>query len=112
MRPRVLVAAMDLFCFYKGTLLPERYASCNLYFRKTTSYFVQRVSFSMFKLFRSDFEAILLSVRERLLVQVILKKRAHFLRVILSIIDPVISANQRRETRDERRKSTIAPAYP
>ena len=30
MRPRVLAAAMDLFCFYRGRLLPERCAFCDL----------------------------------------------------------------------------------
>ena len=30
MRPGVLVTAMDLFCFYCGGLLPERYAFYDL----------------------------------------------------------------------------------
>ena len=30
MRPRVLAASMDLFCFYRGKLIPERYAFCDL----------------------------------------------------------------------------------
>ena len=68
MKSRVLAASMDLFCFYRGILLPERYAFCDLYcdcdLVKTTSFFVLRVSFSMFKLFRRDFEAILFGIGE------------------------------------------------
>ena len=30
MRPRVVAAAMDLFCFYRGRILPEKYAFCDL----------------------------------------------------------------------------------
>ena len=69
MRPRVLAASMDLFCFYRGNVetLPETYTFCNLYV-KTTSFFVLQVSFSMFKFYKPDFEAILLSVRELPLV--------------------------------------------
>ena len=63
MRSRVLAVAMDLFCFCRGRLLPERYPFYDLQV-KTTSFFVLKVSFSMFKFFRPDFEAILLSVRE------------------------------------------------
>ena len=59
MRPRVLVAGMDLSSFYRGRLLPERYEFC---------VFIQNVSFSMFKVSRLDFEVILLSVRELPLV--------------------------------------------
>ena len=66
-KPGVLATAMDLFCFYRGRLMPERYAFGNLQIRKT-SLFVTKASFSMFKLFRPNFEAILLSVRELLLV--------------------------------------------
>ena len=29
-KPGVLAASMDLFCFYRGRLLPERYAFCAL----------------------------------------------------------------------------------
>ena len=61
-RPRVLAAAMDLFRFYRGRLLLEKYAFCDLKVRKT-SFFVLKVSFSIFKLFRRGFEAILVSVR-------------------------------------------------
>ena len=63
----VLTASMDLFCFYRGRLLPERFVFCDLYARKT-SFFVLKVCFSMFKLFRPDYEAISLSVRELALV--------------------------------------------
>ena len=43
--------------------MSERYAFCILYV-KTAPFFVLKVSFSMFELFKPDFEAILLSVRE------------------------------------------------
>ena len=55
MRRRVLAAAMDLFCSYRGRLLPERYAFCDLLVRKT-SFFVLKVSFSMLKQSPTDFE--------------------------------------------------------
>ena len=64
--------------------------------------FVPQGSFSMFKLFRPDFEAILLSVRELSLVSPILRKCARFLRVILcGGINKVISANKRTQGNKE-----------
>ena len=63
MKPGVLTASMDPFGFYRGRLLPERYAFCELLVKKT-SFFVLKVFFSMFELFKPDFEAILLSVRK------------------------------------------------
>ena len=57
-----------------------------------------KVSFSMPKLFRPDFEVILLIVRELPLLQAFLKNLAHFLRAILLVpIDQVISENQRTQ---------------
>ena len=52
----------------------------------------------MFELFKPDFEAILLSVRELPPVQAILTKWAHYISVILWVpIDQVISASQRTQ---------------
>ena len=61
MKSIVLAASMDQFCFYRGRLLPERYPFRDLWF-KTASFFILYVSASTFKLFKPDFEAILLSV--------------------------------------------------
>ena len=61
-----LAAQMDLFCFTE-----EDYCLKGVYFaisNSGASFFVLKVSFSMFKLFRPDFEAISLSVREPPLV--------------------------------------------
>ena len=63
MKPGVLAVLMNLLCFYRGRLLLERYVFCSLQV-KTASFFVIKVCFSMFELFKSDFESILLSVRE------------------------------------------------
>ena len=67
MKAGVLAASMDLCCFYRKRLLLEKYASYDLQV-KTTSFFVLKLCISMFELFKSDFEAISLSVREPPLV--------------------------------------------
>ena len=67
-RSRVIAASTNLFfCFYRGRLLLERYAFCDLQV-KTTTFFVLKVCFPMFELFKPDFELIFSSVRELPLV--------------------------------------------
>ena len=48
-----------------------------------TSFFVLKVCFLMFKLFRPDFKSTLLSLQKLPFVKVILKNWAHFFIVIL-----------------------------
>ena len=81
MRPRILATAMDLFCFYKGRILPEIHNFCNFVGQKQLSLYKSLLS--MFKRFRPDFDAVSLSVRELSLIQAILRMWAYFLKVML-----------------------------
>ena len=68
---------MDRFCFYTVRLSPERYVF--VICRPGKHHSVLKDSLSMFKLFRPDFEANLLSVRELPLIKATLKSGPIFL---------------------------------
>ena len=93
-RPRVLEAVIDLST-------EDDYCLKVLYFaisRQENIILVLRVYFSLFKLFRRDFEVILRIVREPLLVYAILKRCAHcFIVLCSSLLSVLTSANQRTQ---------------
>ena len=81
MTPGVLAASMDPFGFYRGRLLLKMV--CILRFVGQDNILCTKVSFPKFELFKPDFEAILLSVRELPPVSAILKQWAHYVSEIL-----------------------------